>query len=249
MPAALMWLVNAAAFVRRLARAMVQRTGDLVWLATKPRLLMAYSSVWATEYRLSPYRPRASFSTILGLQVSGQTADELVYGETPVRTAARLFKAAGLGPQHSLLDIGAGRGRALLAARGLGASARGIELASEHVTAVESILSEVDVALSCEDGSTADLHATHVYIAWTGFAPNTRRRLVQRCAELAAGTIVITPSYPVEHPAFVQRAHLRGSYTWGSERVFIAERIAGLLDERDRDERDAERHSQPRNQP
>ena len=79
----------------------LSRLGDLAVLLWRPRLLLPYLGLWLRE---------------------------AMYGETPVHTALWLFWKAGLGKGGQLVDLGAGRGRTLLAARWLGAGARGVEL-------------------------------------------------------------------------------------------------------------------------
>ncbi|GEN11279.1 hypothetical protein SAMN05443572_114127 [Myxococcus fulvus] len=202
----------------------VNRAADLAVLAWRPRLLGPALSLWLRELLVSPYRPRRSFEVIRLLQVHGQGFDELMYGETPVHTALGLFQQAGLTAHGHLVDLGAGRGRALLAARWLGARATGIELLREHVTLASAPLSRAGAVLRQGDAALADLgEATHVLVNWTALSPQTRTRLVARLRTCRPGTRVLTVTRPIEAPGFTVRSRHRALFTWGLEPVWIHE--------------------------
>ena len=111
------------------------RVLDVVVLLPWPRLLWAYLRIWGAELWRSPYKWPRSFEARRVVQASGQTLRELMYGEVLVSTCAWVLARAGVGKGSSLVDVGAGRGRALLAARLRGAGARGVELWEPHVRA------------------------------------------------------------------------------------------------------------------
>ena len=140
------------------------RLGDLAVLAWQPQLLLPYLALWMRDSLDSPYRLRRSFEVTRLLQASGQTFNELMYGETPVHTAVWLFRKAGLGKGGQLVDLGAGRGRTLFAARWLGAGARGVELLPRNVAPAVGPLKHAGAELVVGDATQADLHdATHVF--------------------------------------------------------------------------------------
>ncbi|WP_223750934.1 cyclopropane-fatty-acyl-phospholipid synthase family protein [Myxococcus sp. XM-1-1-1] len=202
----------------------VNRAADLAVLVWRPRLLGPALSLWLRELLVSPYRPRRSFEVVRLLQSSGQGFDELMYGETPVHTALSLFQRAGLTAHGHLVDLGAGRGRALLAARWLGARATGIELLEEHVTLASGPLSRAGAVLRQGDAALADLgEATHVLVNWTALSPQTRTRLVARLRTCRPGTRVLTVTRPIEAPGFTVRSRHRALFTWGLEPVWIHE--------------------------
>lgn len=204
----------------------VSRLGDVLVLAGRPRLVPAYLRLWLREVLASPYRPRRSFELIRVLRASNQDFHELMYGETPVHTALSLFRKAGVTKDSRLVDLGAGRGRPLLAARWLGAEALGIELLEEHVALASRPLAATGAVLrqgdaTREDGALTD--ATHVLLNWTALSPDTRARLVARLRACRPGTRVLTVTRPVEAPGFTVLSRHRALFTWGTESVWIHE--------------------------
>ncbi|MFY2560369.1 class I SAM-dependent methyltransferase [Corallococcus terminator] len=204
----------------------VNRLWDLLVLALRPHLLPAYLRLWLREVLVSPYRPRRSFELIRVLRASGQDFHELMYGETPVHTALSLFRKAGVTKHSRLVDLGAGRGRALLAARWLGAEALGIELLEQHVALASGPLGGTGAVLRQGDAALLDLSpgdATHVLVNWTAFAPDTRARLIARLRACRPGTRVLTVTRPVETEGFTVLSHHRALFTWGVESVWVHE--------------------------
>ncbi len=200
------------------------RLGDLAVLMWKPRLLAPYLGLWLRELLVSPYRLRRSFEVTRLLQSSGQVFNELMYGETPVHTALWLFHKAGLGPGSKLVDLGAGRGRTLIAARWLGAEARGVELLQAHVALAQGPLKRAGAELVNGDATRADLQdATHVFTNWTALTLETRARLVERFRTCRPGTRILTVTRPVEAEGFVVLSRHRLLFTWGLERVWVHE--------------------------
>ncbi|WP_163999183.1 class I SAM-dependent methyltransferase [Pyxidicoccus caerfyrddinensis] len=203
---------------------LLTRLGDLAVLIWRPRLLGPYLGLWLREALVSPYRLRRSFELTRLLQASGQTFNELMYGETPVHTALWLFRKAGLGKDGHLVDLGAGRGRTLLAARWLGAQARGVELLPGHVAIAAGPLQRAGAQLVVGDATLADLtDATHVFTNWTALTPETRARLVERFRTCRPGTRILTVTRPVEAQGFTVLSQHRLLFTWGLEHVWIHE--------------------------
>ncbi|QSQ11999.1 class I SAM-dependent methyltransferase [Myxococcus landrumensis] len=205
----------------------ITRLGDLLVLVLRPRLVPPYLSLWLREALASPYRARRSFDVVRVLHASGQHFRELIYGETPIHTAVWLFKKSGLTSASRLVDLGAGRGRVLLAARWLGAQALGIELLERHVTLASGLVNRAGAELRQGDATQADLgDATHVFINWTALSPETRERIVERLRTCRPGTRVLTVTRPVEGPGFTLLSQHSLLFTWGVERVWIHERCA-----------------------
>lgn len=197
---------------------------DVVVLLRRPRLLSAYLRLSWVRMVQSPYRWPRSFETIRRLHQAGQVRRALTYGETPVFTIAWLLRRAGVGPQSCVIDLGAGRGRALIGARSLGAHASGFEIAGEHVEAAAEILSKVGIELHHEDGATVDLRqASHIYVAWSHFSPATIARFVAHFEMTAVGTRFVTVGQPIEHEDFVKLSEHNVLFTWGTAKVFVHE--------------------------
>ncbi len=207
------------------------RLGDVLLLLRRPRLLPPYLGIWLREVFVSPYRLKRSFEVARVLQASGQILKELMYGEMPVHTGVWLFWKAGLGPGSRLVDLGAGRGRTLLAARWLGAEAVGVELMQHHVALARKPVEKAGARLVLGDAMQADLQdATHVFTNWTALTPRTRARLVERFRTCRPGTRILTVTRPVEAPGFTVVSKHRLLFTWGLEHVWVhevGERVVG----------------------
>jgi hypothetical protein len=200
------------------------RVADLLLLLLRPWLLGPYLRVWLAEFTHSPYHLAPTFEVVRVLKSSAQDMRELVYGETPVATAVWVFRRAGLGRGGRLVDVVAGRGRALLAARWLGAEARGVDLLEQHVSSVSGALRAAGASLVVGDATREDLgDATHVYLAWTCLSPETKARVLERLRTCHPGTRVLTVTRPIESPDFPTVSRHRVLFTWGFEPVWVHE--------------------------
>ncbi len=218
------FLESVALQVSVLGITLVTRLADLAVLLVRPRLLRAYVSVWVAALLRSPYRLRRSFEVVRALKASGQPLRELIYGETPLVTGLRAFRAAGVGPGSRVVDLLAGRGRALLAARWLGAEARGVELLERHVVSVAEPLRRAGISLVQGDALLEELgDATHVFLAWTALGPETKARVLERLRTCRPGTRILTVTRPVEAEDFPVLGRQRLLFTWGFEGVWLHE--------------------------
>jgi SAM-dependent methyltransferase len=208
-----------------LAVGVVCRGLDLVLLLGRPSLIRPYLAIWIAEWARSPYRWPKSFEAIREARAANKDLRELMYGETPLCTAVWLLWRAGLGRGGRLLDIGAGRGRALLGARYLGAEAVGVELRSEHVEVVRTALERAGAHLQVGQGASADLcGVTHVLLNWCAFSERSRQEITARLGQAAPGTRLLAVTRPVQPEQWATVARHRGLFTWGTERVWIQER-------------------------
>lgn len=218
------FLQRMAVSIYALVLGIVTRTADLLVLLARPRLMRPYLGLWLAERMHSPYRFRRSFEVVRVLRESGQGMRELIYGETPLFTAVGLFRRAGVGRGSRVVDLGAGRGRVLLAARWLGAEARGVELLADHVASVAGQLEPVGVSLAVGDATREDLgDATHVFTNWTALGPETKARFTERFRTCRPGTRFVVVTRPIEGPDFVLLGRYRRLFTWGFEAVWLQE--------------------------
>ncbi len=202
----------------------ITRLTDVLLLLWRPRLLRPYLALWWAELRHTPYRARRTFEVVRALKSTGQRFRELIYGETPLMSALYVFKRAGVGPGSRLVDLGAGRGRVLLAARWLGAEARGVELLADHVARVAKPLETVGINLIVGDMTRAELgDATHVFTNWLALTPETKARLIERFRTCEPGTRLITVTRPIEAEGFLRLSRHWVLFTWGIEAVWIHE--------------------------
>ncbi|MFL5349004.1 MAG: class I SAM-dependent methyltransferase [Hyalangium sp.] len=202
----------------------VIRLTDLLLLIWRPRLLRTYLGIWWEELRHTPYRARRTFEVVRALKATGQRFRELMYGETPLMTAISVFKRAGVGRGCRLIDLGAGRGRVLIAARWLGAEVRGVELIADHVTRVAPRLQAAGIPLTVGDMLSEELgDASHLFTNWVALSPETKARLIERLRTCRPGTRIITVTRPIEAEGFVRLSRHWGLFTWGLEAVWIQE--------------------------
>lgn len=211
------WVQLYAAGMSALLRAL-----DVVTLLVRrPSLLPAYVRVWRSTVQESPY-PIRTFEKVQVAKRRGVSLRELVYGETAVFTAVRAFRRAGVGRDSVVVDVGAGRGRALLAARALGAQARGAELLASHVEHAERALAGTGATVALQDALEVPLEdATHVYVTWTCLSEGTRATLRERLRVMAPGARVLTLTVPLEDDAFTVDEPVVGWFTWGLERIWL----------------------------
>jgi hypothetical protein len=210
--------------VANLVFALLGRTLDVLLLIWRPPLFRANLSLWWAEVDSDPYRWPRSFEAVRTVKESGQQLRELMYGEAPVFTAVWLLWRAGVGRGSRVLDIGAGRGRVLIAARWLGAHARGLELRPEHVGPMAPALKRIGASLEVADGLRAELGGpTHVFLNWCAFGDETKQRLSARLAALPVGTWLIAVTRAATGAPVVRQGW--ALFTWGPERVFL-QRIA-----------------------
>jgi Histone methylation protein DOT1 len=203
---------------------LLTRITDVLLLLWRPRLLWPYLAIWWAEIIHTPYRARRTFEVVRALKATGQRFRELIYGETPLMTALYLFKRAGIGRDSRFVDLGAGRGRVLIAARWLGAEARGIELLADHVARVAPRLQAAGMTLTVGDMTQAELgEATHLFTNWLALTPETKDKLIERFRTCRPGTRILTVTRPIEAEGFVRLSRHWALFTWGVERVWIHE--------------------------
>lgn len=175
-------------------------------------------AAWWGLRRAAAVRPphRASFEAVRSARAAGLAAAALTFGDTPVSLAVSLLRAAGVGHTDVVIDPLAGRGYVLLAARVLGAQARGTELDSGHVRVAAPILARAGATLAQGDARDAALSdATCVFLAWTCIDELGRARIAERLAELVAGARVVALTWepPAQEFDIVMRA--RRMFPWG----------------------------------
>lgn len=205
----------------------VLRVLDVLFVAGAPRTRRALGAVRRAALQRSPYRWPTDFRATLARARTAQELTELTFGATPVSTAAYILWRAGLTKDGSLIDVGAGRGQVLLAARLFGAEARGIELVESHVEAVRRIIDRAGARIEAGDGAGEDLFGvTHVFCAWTAFSKETRARLGEDWRRAEPGTRVVVLTHPLEEETgFAFERSFVVAVPWGFDEAFIYRRV------------------------
>lgn len=148
--------------------------------------------------------------------------DDLTYGETPLASAIWILWKLGLRRGRTLIDLGAGRGRVLIAARWLGAQGVGVEVAVEHVSMVKKAMEGAGARIVVGDATSfawESKEPVSIYVNWTAFASATRRRMEERLLALPKGSTVACPTWPIESDRFELMFTTRAPLTWGVELV------------------------------
>lgn len=201
------------------------RLADAALLLLRPKLLRAYLRTWRAAFVSSPWSD-GSFDKLHDARRRNKSLIELTYGETPVVSAVRALKAAGVTKGSRVLDLGCGRGRVLLGARYLGAEAVGVELLEAHVDVTRALLAEVGAEVVLGDAEDPPLDGvTHVYLAWTCFSLETRARVERRLRQAPSGLRVVALNHRFSDDGFRQVTSLSMMCSWGRVPVFVHERV------------------------
>jgi hypothetical protein len=180
----------------------------------------AWRTLWRLDRDLPPHTP--SFEAVRRGQGTGLSAEALTWGETPLATAIKLLKDAGVTSSSTVVDLGAGRGMVLLAARALGARARGVELDARRVGPAQGALQAVGAELVVGDAREANVDdATHVWLSWTCMPAELREELASKLDRPGLVVIAMTWELP---PAFAVVQRARAWFPWGPTDVVIAQR-------------------------
>lgn len=151
-----------------------------------------------------------------------------VYGEAFVVVARALLKKHGAAEGSHVVDLGAGRGNVVLAARSLGAAASGYELVRGHVDVVEAVVRVVGGSVVCADARDVDLAAvagvSHVWCSWATWPSEDRRAVVQRLRALPSGAVVFGVVHGVDDAAFEVVDDVRAAFSWGFADVVVSRR-------------------------
>ena len=199
------------------------RARDLAVASRNGAIARAYRKLWRLERALPPHQ--ASPRGVDDAERAGLSREALTWGETPLATAVDLLASAGVTSSSTVVDLGAGRGMVLLAARLLRANARGVELDPMRAEPAQPILTDVGGALSVGDARSYELAgATHVWLAWTCMPHDVRATLSERVAQLPAGTRVVALTWDPPSSSFEVIGRARARFSWGTATVITAER-------------------------
>lgn len=201
----------------------VFRVVDGVALITRPALWRA----WWTGWRALPSPYAIADDDAHG--VDDDDRGDLVYGEAFVVVAASILRAHGAGPGSVVVDLGCGRGAVLVAARSLGAAARGVDVVAAHVAAVGTALRAAGATVDVGDArSTSVEGATHVWLAWATWSAHTRAAVTEHLRALSPGAVVVGVVHSVddagEDGAFEVVARTRAPFSWGVADVVVQRR-------------------------
>lgn len=172
----------------------------------------------------SPYEV-GEFRYALLTRRRGISKDELIYGDTPIFTSIYLLWLAGIKPGCQFIDLGAGRGGVLMAAKYLGMRSNGFDLNPAHVVLSESVLKPLGIHLNYGDARQEKIsNGDIVYLAWTTWSKQTRKDIQKNLSNLALSSRVITLTWPLEEEGFMEIRRGVSLFSWGLANYFIFER-------------------------
>ncbi|MCP4503447.1 MAG: class I SAM-dependent methyltransferase [Deltaproteobacteria bacterium] len=190
---------------------------------SRKKLLRAYVRMWRGVLGRSPFK-EGDFARVKVARGAGLSLSELTYGETPVFTAISAMRRAGLKPGATVLDLGAGRGRVLIAAAFLGAHARGVDILPDHVALTQSYLSDLADVQVADAAKTSLDDVDFVFLTWTCMSERTRRKLEKKLLEAKDGTRFLCVSHSLEMQGMSPVFERKPWFTWGKADLFVVER-------------------------
>ena len=168
--------------------------------------------------------PRERFQSVLAARAAGIPPAARIWGETPLSVACGLLREAGAGAGSTVADLGAGRGAVLVAARAIGATARGCEIDPARAAALAGPLAACGVAIDVADARAWPLGTpTHVWLSWITWPASLRAQVSERLAMVPKGTRVIALTWAPTGP-FTALWERRRWMPWGVVDVVLAER-------------------------
>lgn len=221
----------------------LKRLGELlaIWLVVKIHNLFdfiytvfffyrkpqfAAADLWLLVHYIlkSPFRISRKF-----LQKQGDE-DIYRYGETPLKTFAKIAKCARITPHDIVFEVGSGRGRTCFWLRCfLGASTVGIEFIPDFVKIAGKVQKNLKIdrlEFRNENFIYTDFsNATVIYFYGTGFETGIIEKFITKLEQCKPGTRIITVSYPLTDYASKKKFHIMKSFptrfTWGEADVYI----------------------------
>ncbi len=152
--------------------------------------------------------------------------EDLIYGETPPLTTARILEKVQARPGDVFYDLGCGRGLAVLTAAGAYKVASvGADLVPDFIERARKIKKFSGLAgaeFINSDFRKLDLsRASIVYAASTTFSEETMTALAEKLKELGEGARVITLSAPIRAPHLSLTGSCVLNFTWGKTHAYF----------------------------
>lgn len=193
---------------------LVWETGYILW--KRPALLPHLWKLWEWSWFHSPYRnnPASGFPPTF----------DLTYGEIALPTLDKIFDQLQLSDRDSLVDLGSGRGRAVLLAAIRGIPAHGIECVSNLVDMARyAATPDLSLAQFIEGNFlTITLPKASIILAvGTCWSHDTRSRILPILLQLPPHTWVVSLSRPFQHPQIPVRQIIPGWTSWGRDHYYL----------------------------
>ncbi len=144
---------------------------------------------------------------------------ELSYGETPTVTLARILELTELPLGSGFVDLGAGRGTTVLAARLMGYRSGGVELIGEYLERAQRVAERLKLDVDLRHGNLLELdwpEGDLYLINSTAFPEGFRESLADRLEQLPPNTFIATYDWALSPERFEEQSALRLPVTRGT---------------------------------
>ena len=172
--------------------------------------LVAALPAWAQQrpgWQPPPYQP-----------APGQDGKDVIWVPTPDALVDRMLALAGLTPRDTLVDLGAGDGKIVIAAARAGAQALGIEYNPDLVEHARRRAQEAGVAgrARFERADIFEYDFSHASVVMLYLLPRLNLRLRHRLLALTPGTRIVSNSFDMGDwkPDEVTNASGATAYLW-----------------------------------
>jgi protein-L-isoaspartate O-methyltransferase len=154
----------------------------------------------------------------------------LTYGETRWTSFIKVLDALQLTPQDLFVDLGCGAGfLCFLANQAAGCKVEGYDIIHRFIENANQIVNDLKlekIEFFNRDFFQSDLSkGTVFYITCTCFLPEDMVQLAHQLKRNRSGTRVVTVTRPLKGEHFRQIEKLKLGFSWGTDSVYIQERI------------------------
>ena len=157
-----------------------------------------------------------------------------VYGETRFSTLETIAKKVNLSKEHTIYDLGCGRGRAVFWFHVFyGCRAIGVEINPMFIHKARKVRQKM--GLDGMEFKYANLlevdysDATHIYLYGSALTEESGRNIVEHFRKLKPGTIVISVTFLlnnfIDDAIFEVKGQLHAPFIWGKTPIFILRKI------------------------
>ena len=196
---------------------------DVLYVTSRNRLF-AISADKAADEKKQRINPEDS------PDIKGKSSDaprrtpKSVFAPTPHDVVEAMLKAANVRAEDTVVDLGSGDGRIVLAAaQKFGATAVGYELDWEFVALSRVSLQQAKVGdraqIKHEDMYTADLSDARVVTAY--LFPGSLEKLKPQLRKLPEGALIVTHHYAIPEVEPADQSHFRSQETGNDHRIYL----------------------------
>lgn len=157
-----------------------------------------------------------------------------VYGETFFSTLETIAKKVKLSPEHTIYDLGCGRGRTVFWFHAIcGCRAIGVEINPMFVYKAREVRQKMGLdkmEFKYSNFLDVDLRdATHIYFYGTAFEVEGLIKVIEHFKQLKPGTIVISVTFQLnevtDEKIFAVEDQFMAKFLWGCSPIYILRKL------------------------